>query len=186
MDQCEGCFLALGCPRSCGGVVEAPAGWVSRVGLWGVGAGLGLLACKIGCPGGSGVRVLPARPCTPREGLLWGWKLRVGLGVGSSGFVVGLVYGVNFPEVKMWQAERAKKATCDRRPAVFCCTRKLSKQHGKQLLFHIEKEMQSATAMNACGAIGFRRGWLSSKSRRNWNSEEASGEKAVPLKRHPV
>lgn len=54
------------------GVVEAPAGWVSRVGVWGVGVGLGLLASKIGCPGGSGVGVLPARPCTPREGLLWG------------------------------------------------------------------------------------------------------------------
>lgn len=72
VDQCEGCFVALGCPRSCGGVVEAPAGWVSRVGLWGVGVGLGLLACKIGCPGGSGVGVLPARPRMPREGLLWG------------------------------------------------------------------------------------------------------------------
>lgn len=49
----------------------------------------------------------------------------------------------------------------------FAVLRKLLKQHGKQLLFYIEKEMQSLTVTNAYVAIDFRRGWLSSKSRRN-------------------
>lgn len=113
-----------------GGVCWSPC-WVGeqgallRVGLWCRLCGVWLLAWKIGCPGGSGVGVLPVRPCTPGEDLLWDWNLYVGIGIGSSGFVVGLLYRVNFPEVKMWQAERAKKSTCDQCPAMFCCIKEI-------------------------------------------------------------